>query len=160
VTDTEDVQATASEFYVGLASEFLHHYRRGPRFVAVTGVPESGPARVADLFSAALRDAGQHTHRVSLPEVSDPDVFRDTTVAPFRSCDGVLVVDGSDLLSPDLRGFWNFSIWVEHDPERSPGWSFVTTEDKDRLGSPREAASVLMDDADPAHPQRLWADFC
>ncbi|MFP3466357.1 hypothetical protein [Leifsonia sp. SIMBA_070] len=160
MTDTQRVEASKREFYAGVAAEFLQHYRRGPRFIAVTGVPAADPARAADRLADALRDAGQEAERTALDAGADPAVFREDIVAPFRTRDAVLVVDGPGLLGPAFRGFWNFSVWVEHDPERSPDWSFVTTGQKDPLGAPREVASVLLDDTDPERPRRLWADSC
>jgi hypothetical protein len=160
MTDTEQAGTAERAFYAGVATEFLQHYGRGPRFVAVTGVPDADVARAADAFAAALRDAGQEAERASLHAGETAGAFREQTVAPFRSRDAVLVVDGTGLLSPEFRGFWNFSLWVEHDPERSPDWSFVTTGQKDPLGAPREVASVLLDDTDPERPRRLWADSC
>ena len=68
--------------------------------------------------------------------------------------------DVATLLADDFRGFWNFSLWIEHDPERDADWSFVSTGRKDPLGAPREVASVLFDDADPERPRRLFADSC
>jgi len=147
-------------FYDGIAAEFRQHYKRGPRFIAVTGVEASDPAGAADALAAALRASGETVERATVALGTDPDGFRAGVVAPFRSREGVLVVDGPDLLSAHFRGFWNFSLWVEHDPERSPDWSFVTTGRKDPLGAPREVASVLLDDADPARPRRLFADSC
>jgi hypothetical protein len=160
VTDNASAEVEAGGFYAELAGEFLHHYRRGPRFIAVTGVPRSDPARVADSLAAALRDAGQRTHRISVDGATGADTFREQTVAPFRSEDGVLIADGPELLNSDFRGFWNFSVWIERDPERSPEWSFISTDDHDELGSARGAASVLMDDVDFERPRRLWADSC
>jgi hypothetical protein len=148
------------EFFAEVVREFLQHYGRGPRFVAVTGVAAADPGRVADRFAAALREAGQEAERTSLAPDTGADAFRADVVAPFREGGGVLVVDGPGLLAPEFRGFWNFSLWVEHDPERSPDWSFVTTGQKDPLGAPREVASVLLDDTDPERPRRLWADSC
>ncbi|MFF2052968.1 hypothetical protein ACFVU2_15315 [Leifsonia sp. NPDC058194] len=147
-------------FYDGIAAEFRQHYTRGPRFVAVTGVPEADAAAGADALADALRAAGETVERVSAAPGTDADAFRAEVVAPFRQREGVLVVDGPDLLTPVFRGFWNFSLWVEHDPERSADWSFVATGRKDPLGAPREVASVLLDDADPARPRRLFADSC
>ena len=160
MTDTQQSGTTEREFYADVAAEFLQHYQRGPRFVAVTGVPDADPARVAEHFAAALREAGQEAERASVGSDGGAGAFRDEVVAPFRSRDAVLVVDGQGLLTPAFRGFWNFSLWVEHDPERSPDWSFVTTGQKDPLGAPREVASVLLDDTDPERPRRLWADSC
>ena len=160
MSETGEVGTGTREFFAEVAREFLQHYTHGPRFVAVTGVEAADAGRIADGFAAALRDAGQEAERTTLRPGTASDDFRADVVAPFRSRDAVLVVDGPGLLGPDFRGFWNFSLWVEHDPERSPDWSFVTTGQKDPLGAPREVASVLLDDTDPERPRRLWADSC
>lgn len=149
-------------FFDGLAAEFLQHYRTGPRFVAITGVAAAYLPAAADAFADALRAAGQRVERFHVAADSGADELRAEVVTPFRSHspEGVLVVDGPGLLSDGLRGFWNFSVWTEHDPERDADWSFVSTGRKDPLGAPREVASVLFDDADPERPRRLFADSC
>jgi hypothetical protein len=157
------VSTTSTEraaFYDGIAGEFRQHYDRGPRLIAVTGVAEADPAAAADELEAALRERGDDVERAAVEPGGDADDFRERIVVPFRSRGGVLIVTGPDLLSPAFRAFWNFSLWIEHDPERSHDWSFVTTGRKDPLGAPREVASVLLDDADPARPRRLFADSC
>lgn len=153
--------ADRATFFDDLAAEFLQHYRRGPRFIAVTGVPGADLVGAADALASALRAAGQTAERAHAAGVT-ADGIRADLVTPFRSAasDGVLVVDGPGLLGDELRGFWNFSVWIEHDPERDADWSFVSTGRKDPLGAPREVASVLFDDADPARPRRLFADSC
>src|ERR1700712_2770438 len=108
MTDTQQSGTTEREFYAGVVAEFLQHYGHGPRFVAVTGVPDADPARAAEQFAAALRDAGQEAERASVESGTGADAFREDVVAPFRSRDAVLVVDGPGLLSPSFRGFWNF----------------------------------------------------
>jgi hypothetical protein len=150
------------EFFDGLAAEFLQHYRRGPRFIAVTGVPGADLDAAADAIADALRSTGQQVWRERATAEATADDLRTEVVAPFRSRspEGVLVVDGPGLLGDDLRGFWNFSVWIEHDPERDADWSFVATGRGDSLGAPREVASVLFDDADPGRPRRLFADSC
>ncbi|MGN6427152.1 MAG: hypothetical protein ACTHMF_10075 [Leifsonia sp.] len=154
------VTTDRAAFFEGVAAEFLQHYRRGPRFVAVTGVAAADRGAAADALADALRAAGQTVERVSVAPGTTPDGFRESVVAPFRAGEGVLVVDGDGLLADDFRGFWNFSLWIEHDPERDADWSFVSTGRKDPLGAPREVASVLFDDADPERPRRLFADSC
>lgn len=149
-------------FFDGLATEFLQHYRRGPRFVAVTGVADADTAAAADAFADALRAAGQEARRAHAGDGASADALRSEVVVPFRSAspEGVLVVDGPGLLTDAVRGLWNFSVWIEHDPERDADWSFVATGRKDPLGAAREVASVLFDDADPERPRRLFADSC
>lgn len=155
-----DTSTERTSFYEGIAAEFHQHYTRGPRFIGVTGVAEADPAAAADALADALRAAGETVERASVPAGADPDAFRQDVVVPFRARGGVLVVDGPGLLEPAFRGFFNFSLWVEHDPERSADWSFVSTGRKDPLGAPREVASVLLDDLDPERPRRLFADSC
>ncbi|WP_348788760.1 hypothetical protein [Leifsonia sp. NPDC080035] len=154
------VTTDRAAFFDGVATEFLQHYRRGPRFVAVTGVPGADRAAAADALADALRAEGQTVERTSVATGMSPDAFRESVVAPFRAGEGVLVVDGEHLLEDAFHGFWNFSVWVEHDPERDADWSFVSTGRKDPLGAPREVASVMFDDADPERPRRLFADSC
>lgn len=163
--DTRDMGSTTTDratFFDGLAAEFLQHYRRGPRFVAVTGVQGADLPAAADALVEALRTAGQQAERAHAAAGVQADDLRAEVVTPFRSAapDAVLVVDGPGLLEAELRGFWNFSVWIEHDPERDADWSFVATGRKDPLGAPREVASVLFDDADPDRPRRLFADSC
>lgn len=159
MTDIDTTNSDTDDFYRGVAAEFLHHYRRGPRFIAVTGNADEEISRVADLLATALRDAGAPVERQSVPTSIDPNLMRERIIAPFRSQDAVLVADGAELLSAGFRGFWNFSLWVDHDPDRDPDWTFVSS-DLNQLGSPREAASVMLDGTDPEWPRRLWADFC
>ncbi|NEN07828.1 hypothetical protein G3T36_18385 [Diaminobutyricibacter tongyongensis] len=159
MTDSKEVLTQARGFYAGVAAEFLGIYKQGPRFVAVTGVPRSNTAGAAEMFAEALREAGQDVQRVSAGDTG-ADRFRMETIAPFRSRDSVLVVDGPGLLDADFRGLWNFSLWVEHDTEGSVDPSVGTTEATYSLGDPREVASVLFDDTDPERPRRLWADSC
>ncbi len=152
---------TDTAFYGDIAAEFLQHYRTGPRFLGVTGVAASDPARAADALAEALRAAGERVRRVTVAPGTEPDSFRAAVAAPFREeGPGVLVADGPGLLDSAFSGFWNFSVWLEHDPERDPEWSFVATGRKDPLGAPREVASALVDDADPERPRRLFADSC
>ena len=147
-------------FYGTIADEFLQHYRVGPRFIAVAGVAGSDAATAGDQLAATLRERGQTVDRVSLSSEADADRFRQEVVVPFRARDGILVADGPGLLDQAFGGFWNFSVWIEHDPERDPDWSYVTRGERDPLGAPREIASVLMDDSDPERPRRLFADSC
>ncbi|CAM5379537.1 hypothetical protein [Leifsonia shinshuensis] len=151
-----------SSFFADLAAEFLQHYRRGPRFIAVTGVAGADLPDAADALAEALRASGQEVERAHATAHATPDGLRADLVTPFRAAspDSVLVVDGPGLLGEGLRGLWNFSVWIEHDPERDADWSFVATGRKDPLGAPREVASVLFDDADPERPRRLFADSC
>jgi uridine kinase len=87
--------------------------------------------------------------------------------------DATLIVDGPFLNRPELRGIWNWSIWLDADDEaaqlrlfeldgaagRSPrypgGQKLYEAE-----AHPRERASAIIDDTDPETPRRVFADSC
>ena len=109
------------------------------------------------------------------------DVARDAQVEPVwltGPADAVLIVDGVFLNRPELRGLWNYSIWLEvadHEatarradrdrtspaalPERqlrySGGLALYAAESK-----PRTAATAIVDNTDADHPRRRFADSC
>ncbi|WP_165069554.1 nucleoside/nucleotide kinase family protein [Marisediminicola senii] len=70
--------------------------------------------------------------------------------------DAVLVIDGVYLLRPELRGLWNYSIWLDT-PEVDPsaGQRLYIAE-----SSPRTTAIAIVDNADADHPRRVFADSC
>ncbi len=87
--------------------------------------------------------------------------------------DATLVVDGAFLHRPELRGLWNWSIWLDADPVvaarrlfeldgaagQSPrypdGQALYVAEVR-----PRTLASAIVDNTDPEHPRRVFADSC
>jgi uridine kinase len=80
-----------------------------------------------------------------------------TTTGP----DAVLILDGRFLHRPELAGSWNYSIWVEAESaEPVPG----TDSEADRLYidqvGPRGKAVAIIDNRDPEHPKRVFADSC
>ncbi|MDF2576420.1 MAG: tmk 1 [Agromyces sp.] len=104
------------------------------------------------------------------------DVVRDAPVesqwvtAPL---DAVLVVDGIFLHRPELRDLWDWSIWLDvpvdmtfarmalrdgsdPDPEAPSNARYRQGQEiYRREARPREAASVIVDNADLAHPRIL-----
>ena len=92
--------------------------------------------------------------------------------------DAVLVVDGIFLLRPELRGVWNWSLWLEvpddiaarrralgdgRDPDltRPSEARYLDGQQlylRDR--APRAAASAIVDNTDLLHPRRVFQDFC
>jgi uridine kinase len=109
------------------------------------------------------------------------DSGRDTPVeAQWTSAprDAVLVVDGVFLLRPELRGAWNWSVWLEVAPaaadERSAARvggdpdpaapSNARTREAQKLyvreANPRTTASAIVENSDPANPVRIFGDFC
>ena len=105
------------------------------------------------------------------------DVARDMPVIdpPWLTgpADAVLVVDGAFLNRPELRGIWHWSAWLDADPAaaearileldgpagfspRYPGGQALYEADAD----PRRVATAIIDNTDPAHPRRVFADAC
>lgn len=109
------------------------------------------------------------------------DVARDAQIEPVwltAGPDALLIVDGSFLNRPELRGLWNYSIWLEvadyeassrraerdssapnPRPERQLRYSgaqaLYAVESK-----PRTAATAIVDNSDVGHPRRRFADSC
>jgi hypothetical protein len=135
-----------SDVWTGIAEEFLHHYPRGRRLIAVAGADAERSRVAADALADVLSTAGNPVVRAH-SEQGDESALRDEVVAPFRadSVEGaVLVVSGpSTLLSSTARGIWNFSLWQLAGDE-----------------PPHAAASALVDVTDPANPARRLADYC
>ena len=67
--------------------------------------------------------------------------------------DATLIVDGPYLNRPELRGLWNWSVWLEARGVRADDeyWS---------AAAPRTRASAIVDNSDPEHPRRVFADAC
>jgi uridine kinase len=86
--------------------------------------------------------------------------------------DATLIVDGVFLNRPELRGLWNWSIWLEVPSEVAD--ARLTSRDGRGLdpryrggqalylaqADPRAVASVIVDNRDPDHPVRAFADSC
>jgi uridine kinase len=103
-----------------------------------------------------------------------PTVTRWITGQP----DGVLIVDGVFLNRPELRGIWNYSILLEvpwdvayarlaerdaRDPDPDALANARYREGQELYfaeANPRQYATALVDNADPAHPKRIFADSC
>jgi len=107
------------------------------------------------------------------------DYIRDAQVQPkwlTGPPDLYLIVDGVFLNRPELRGNWNYSIWVDADAavrdERllaregvEPGSELArrysgAQELYERDARPRDAASAIVDNTDPDHPKRIFEDSC
>lgn len=86
------------------------------------------------------------------------DEERDAPIEPkWRTAkpDAILVVDGGFLQTKELRGLWNFTIWVEGGGEPTPAEAKYLSRDK-----PRVLASANLDVSDPEHPRRRFTDSC
>jgi len=153
-----------------LAGQFLHNYGSGRTLLAVDGGAAVGAAAFADDLAAALRAAGHTVSRASLDQsagdgAGSPDdryragphyeQFTGEVIAPFRAGEGdaILVVDGAFLNRPELRGLWNWSIWLEGVGDASAPAYLAEAE-------PRTRASAIVDNSDPEHPRQVFADSC
>ena len=106
------------------------------------------------------------------------DEFRDV---PLESrwvtgpADAILIVDGSYLLRPELRGLWNTAIWLDAKAavrddrllERSgiePGSSrakrYTGAYKLYEKTKPRDVAQIVIENTDPDHPRRQFSDSC
>lgn len=103
------------------------------------------------------------------------DVARDTPVEMEWTTgpqDATLVVDGVFLNRPELRGLWNWSVWLEVPVEVADA-RLIARDGRGLtaryLGGqelylaqarPRAAASAIVDNTDPDRPFRQFADSC
>ncbi|GAB3123955.1 hypothetical protein GCM10027056_16770 [Glaciibacter psychrotolerans] len=85
----------------------------------------------------------------------DPD--RDTWIQPTwqtAPIDAILIVDGDFINRRELNGLWSYSIVLDGAPQSAA----------DRLYeaevNPRQIASAVVDNSNPAHPRRLLLDSC
>ncbi len=108
--------------------------------------------------------------------LKDFDLTRDREYEPKWSSgpdDALLIVDGIFLNRPELRGIWNYSIWLDVEPEvtamrmlkrdgeaaipeRYTGGQELYLKD----AKPRDAATAIIDNNDFDHPRRVFADAC
>lgn len=109
------------------------------------------------------------------------DLKRDAPIQPKWSSgpeDALLVIDGIFLNRPELKGLWNYSIWLEVDPETAA--ARVTARDAEDFehdmanperysggqalylaeANPSGAATAIVDNNDYDHPKRIFADSC
>jgi uridine kinase len=109
------------------------------------------------------------------------DLKRDAPFEPKWSsgpADALLVVDGIFLNRPELRGLWNYSIWLDVEPDTAAARVIVRDAEEfehdianpERYSggqelylaeaTPREAATAIIDNNDYDHPKRVFADSC
>lgn len=92
--------------------------------------------------------------------------------------DAVLVVDGIFLHRPELRGIWDWSVWLDvpneiacarmairdgSDPDPAAPANARYREGQSiyrRAAQPDLAASAIVDNSDLMHPRRVYRDFC
>ena len=106
------------------------------------------------------------------------DEHRDRQIEPkwlSGPVDAMLIVDGSYLNRPELRGLWNASVWLDAAAEvraqrmlERDGIAAGSDRAKRYEGAfalyektkPREAATIIVDNTDPASPRRTFTDSC
>jgi uridine kinase len=107
------------------------------------------------------------------------DYVRDVQIEPkwlTGPPDLYLIIDGVFLNRPELRGSWNFTIWVDADAavraQRllvregvEPGSELAlrytgAQELYERDARARDAAAAIVDNTDPDHPKRIFEDSC
>jgi hypothetical protein len=136
--------------------------RAGRVVVAIEALDADGARAFADGFAAAVAADGTEVERASVTDAGT-DV-RGAVVAPFRAGrgDAVLVVDGVFLQAPERRGLWNWSVWLEVNPPIGAPRPELPEEQGHyvRTARPRVAASVIVENSDPAHPVQVFGDFC
>lgn len=104
------------------------------------------------------------------------DVDRDTPIEPKWTTapdDAILLIDGIFLNRPELRGLWNYSIWLNVDPETAaarmlerdagaPAFPerYAGGRELYAAENPSAFASALIDNNDFEHPRRIFADSC
>ena len=87
--------------------------------------------------------------------------------------DATLIIDGVFINRPELRGLWNFTVWldvedaererrlIERDGERSLGERYAGAYALYNAdANPRARASAIIDNTDPADPRREFNDSC
>ena len=102
------------------------------------------------------------------------DHERDAQVEPkwlTGPADAILVIDGIFLNRSELRGLWNYSIWLDV-PAKVADARLVERDGRAAVGyrytggqalyvaeaSPRTAATAIIDNTDYDHPRRVFAD--
>ena len=87
--------------------------------------------------------------------------------------DATLIVDGAFLNRPELRGLWNWSVWLDVSEEQAAARLFeldgAAGQSPRYAGgqklylaeaNPRARASAIVDNTDPEHPRRVFTDSC
>lgn len=143
----------------------------GRLVVAIDALDAAAAAAFADGFAAAVGEDGTAVFRATLADGAED--ARERVVAPFRAgepfddggpapASAVLVIDGRFLHAAGLRGLWNWSVWLEANPPVGTPRPELPDAEKQYLreSRPRAAASVIVENSDPAHPVQVFGDFC
>lgn len=131
-------------------------------------------------FRAAARNGESAGFQLSaLGDELESGLDSPTMTAPK---DAVLIVDGTFLNRPELRGVWNWSLWLDG-PTAVASVPILALDGAQAVAEadahaqaiarnleahqlylwearPLTAASVIVDNTDPANPARVYRDFC
>lgn len=145
--------------------------RAGRVVVAIDALDHGAAMEFANGFEDAITEEGTAVFHISLAEGAPQ--ARERFIAPFRAgeefgagfvapADAVLVVDGRFLHTPEVRGLWNFSVWLESNPPIGAPRPELADAERNylRTARPRAAASVIVENSDPTHPVQVFGDFC
>jgi uridine kinase len=91
------------------------------------------------------------------------DLGRDLAIEPKWMSgpdDAILVIDGVFLNRPELRGLWNYSVWVSSDSASATGRQLGGEALYLAEAKPAETANAIVDNSDADHPRRVFADSC
>lgn len=162
---------TARDLQRSLLGLMRQNSRAGRVVVAIDALDSGAAGAFADAFAAAVEQEGTTAFRVALADGAPH--ARESLIAPFRAgepfgpgdvapADAVLVVSGRFLHTTDVRGLWNFSVWLESNPPiGAPRPELPDAEEHYlRTTRPKAAASVIVENSDPAHPVQVFGDFC
>jgi uridine kinase len=148
-----------------IADEILHNYRRGRAIVGVDGLPGAHQAEFADALAESLRERGADAYRAGTAH--GPQSARELAIEPFRRSEGdyapegdaVLVLDGTRLHDPALLSVFAYTLWLVASGSDGADTDSAQS-DYERHAAPRVRATANVDNSDPEHPRRTFADSC
>jgi uridine kinase len=85
-------------------------------------------------------------------ELSDQPIEPKWLVAPD---DAILLVSGAFLQRPELHGLFHYVIWLDVPDDDDPDMKLY----RKAVKAP-EQANAIIDNRDPDHPHRIFADSC
>jgi uridine kinase len=169
-----------------LAAEIRTHYARGRRIVALDAAePRADLDAFAADLGLALQAAGDSVFQAEAADFRDDEQLVRALLDPFRlggstgfvlaawdagrdadriqewttgPADAVLLLAGSRLQRPSVRGRWSYTIWVDLAGEAGAAAS-IADDYRDAV-RPREAATAVVDLRIPDEPRRLYLDYC
>jgi uridine kinase len=173
----DDLAAQLRELGHAAARVSIDDFRRPPEERHAQG-RESASGYFEDFFDyAAFRSAVVEPFRAGGPfRPSVPDHSTNTPAQPepiVAGPDTIMIVDGIFVHRPELVDLWSYSVWLE--VPREVGEARILERDgmlgpveRYRSGQelyktrvqPSAKATVILDNTDPRHPRRIFADSC